>query len=130
MMKKEYMFLLFSILSLFLLLYSQYLLTSEIMRIFKIVIPLTLCHKGGLYELTSETSFEFCKKIDSLRSMKEIDCNILYEKEEEKKACENLKQAIENREEDCLNLLLGEKTTSVSKTDIEKDCETIIKSIK
>jgi hypothetical protein len=62
--------------------------------------------------------------------MKEIDCNILYEKEEEKKACENLKQAIENREEDCLNLLLGEKTTSVSKTDIEKDCETIIKSIK
>jgi hypothetical protein len=121
-MKSETIFLLLSVLSFSLLLSSHYLFLTEATRISKIIMPLVLCFKDGGYKLSQETSFEFCKNLDQLRKVKDIDCKLLYRTKEEEEACEALKQAVSAREEDCLDLFLGKKTTSVAENDVEKNC--------
>lgn len=129
-MKIQEIFILLSILSFSLLLYSQYLLTTEFSRITRAIIPFIFCYKDEIYMLSQETSSIFCKNIEGLGTTEDINCDFLYSDELEKSACKSLKQVLEVRKDDCFNMIFGKKTTSVTEIEIEKNCEILIKAIK
>jgi hypothetical protein len=129
-MKIQEIFILLSVLSFSFFLYSQYLLTTEFARITRAIVPLIFCYKDETYMLSEETSPVFCRNINRLRALDDIDCDFLYEDYSEKKACESLKQGLVAREDDCFNMFFGKKTTSVTELEVEKNCEILVKAIK
>lgn len=91
------------------------------------LIPQFLCHNDtqGNYLLATNTSFEFCEKIDDISKIANPTFCEGYD-ERKMNACMGLVDIVGTRAEDCFGILFGNTETSVTNEEVKTHCDVIV----
>ncbi|MFH8080938.1 MAG: hypothetical protein QXO84_03630 [Candidatus Aenigmatarchaeota archaeon] len=118
-----------ALLSFLTLIYSSYLIFSEFSKFSKLMVYYNFCRKNGDYFLNTPTTGNFCKELNEIRDMSDISCELVFDGKAEREACNKLKNILEERSIDCLEMIF-KNTYNERRYDVSKECETILNAIK